>query len=193
MAEDKVAELEGTSSDAPANASPDTTKTSDVVTMPKAEFDAFVKAQTEPWMKKHSDAEAALGQYKKLSKLPPEAFDAERNFEDMKTIVITLGVDAEDIKDAETVRDLKLLLRGYQKSEVKAAKGAIPDSEGYAAYETWKKAQEATATKRVGAAGEIVVPLKGGVPQGKSNAELADGIYDPEAMKARLRQMGVRV
>lgn len=166
-------------------------KTDDVVTMTKAEFEAFTKAQIEPWQKKHSDAEAALGQLKKLSKLPPEAFDAERNFASMKTIVTALGVPADEVKDAETVRELELLVRGYQRKA--EAKPNEPEADTFARYQEWQKAQGKAPAART-AADVTLAPTRngGGAPASKSIADLADGPWDAKAAAAELRRIGSR-
>ena len=135
--EEKVAAaVESTTASAPVTGA--AAPNPDMVSMTKAEFEAFVKAKVDPWQKRHSDSEAAFGQYKKTHQLPEGALDAVRNFEDMKAIVADLGVDPEDIKEAETVRDLKLLLKGRKGAP---AKSPSRNPGEYAEFQEWQKGQ----------------------------------------------------
>ena len=192
----EVATPAAETSAAPASTSATTPKPDDVVTMSKADFEAWNQAQVAPWQKKHSDAEAALGQVKRLAKLPPEAFDTDRNFQSTKAIVISLGVDAEDIKDAETVRDLEMLLRGHQRKAAAtpvAKDGEAPAPGSYAAYQEWLKAQGNGAAKPNGTAGYVQTPARtGGGPTKKTIADLADGPWDQKASDELMRSLNAR-
>ncbi len=128
--------------------------------MPKSEFEAFVKAQIAPWEKRFSDLAAEHGRDKRLASLTPEDkerhLDAEKSFESMKRIVANLGVPADSIKDAESVRDLELLLRGYGGG----AKAVKKDGEAdlTTRFQEWQKEQAPPAPKLAPANG------RGGAP-----------------------------
>ena len=102
-------------SETPAPTSADS-KTDDKVSMSKAEFEAFIKLQTKPWEEKFSNAEADLGRLKRHTSYDKETVErltnAEKNFELVKSLIVGLGIPQDDIKDAESVRDLAMLLRG---------------------------------------------------------------------------------
>lgn len=139
----------------------------EVVSMSKADFDAYVKTQrgeeSKAWETKHGALETELRNVKRRASYDPDKVaaltDAETNFADMKAVIVSLGVPEDDIKDAESVRDLKLLLRGYKGAAVVAVKGdAKPGdvSDEFVRFQEWQKAQ-------TGKASEPIAPRGAGV------------------------------
>ena len=166
VAQQQAASAEPASTTSPAPEGGET------ITMLKTEFEAYPKAQRDPLEKRYSDAEAELGRLRRLSKLPQEALDAEKNFKSMKRIVTALGVPEDEIEDAETVRDLELLLRGYHRNAASPASKSVQEDSQYAAFLEWQKVQ----AKPQGATKEVV--LRGG-PGGSValNKDNIDALY----------------
>jgi hypothetical protein len=116
------------------------------------------------------------------------------------------GIFADAFAGYEEAKQ-SLLVHGYEESEIEALATASPKALKKLAAQVVPAPEtsvELTAARTELAAlkaqpsaakpGFVPGPTRGAsVPQGKSDAELADGIYDPVAMKARLREMGVRV
>ena len=189
---DDAAEVQDASVDpAPKTSQEKPAATDDSVTMTKTDLASFVKQQTDdtsgPLQKKLNDTMAELGRLKKSTSLDEDALEryanAESNFKDTKDLVISLGVSEDDIKDAENIRELKLVLQGLKSRAVISEKdGTDATSE---AFKEFMKAKSSGG----GASEERMVGNAGTPPMIRTNSEAlaAFGNYESDDMEAAAR------
>ena len=167
----------------------------------KADLEAF--SLTLPVYKERDELKNDIQRRQKWGNFTRDEVESlmsnERALEEYKAIATDLGVATkEDLELAQTPRELRLLLLGRKAITNAAQKGSKDNEENpfFSQLDAWAKVRglvpSAPAPKNPADA-RLPSTTPGGtrVAGQKTHAELADGVWDPKAVEAELKRLGV--